>query len=95
MDNADAESVLSGCVKRAYFDYRNATKFFALTSRQLAQDQNIYLGIASTNVGLVRHSTCVARCRLGLDRCDAGAHACAIHLQVLHDALNVVARLRD
>jgi hypothetical protein len=27
MDKADAESVLSGYVKRAYFDYRKATKF--------------------------------------------------------------------
>jgi len=26
-DNADAESVLSGYVKRAYFDYRRAAKF--------------------------------------------------------------------
>src|SRR5262249_10122714 len=28
----NAESVLSGYVKRAYFDYRKANKFFALTS---------------------------------------------------------------
>ena len=27
MDKADAETLLSGYVKRAYFDYRNATKF--------------------------------------------------------------------
>jgi hypothetical protein len=27
MDRADAESVLSGYVKRAYFDYRKASKF--------------------------------------------------------------------
>ena len=27
MTEANAERVLSGCVKRAYFDYRNATKF--------------------------------------------------------------------
>ena len=27
MDKGDAESVLSGYVKRAYFDYRKATKF--------------------------------------------------------------------
>ena len=27
MSEANAESVLSGCVKRAYFDYRKASKF--------------------------------------------------------------------
>ena len=94
MDKADAESVLRGYVKRASFDNRNAANFCTNLSSAPIKSKHLF-GNSVHKCWLGAPLNLRRSVQVGLKCCDASAQARAINLQVLHNTLNIIARLGD